>query len=99
MSYSAFPRFHALRDEESGEVFDAALIGTVLPLVNGLIERLTAGIDVADFVERSAAVVVPERMCTLGARHVGGYNLVLWRVVRPTSSKSLCLPATRRQRW
>jgi SAM-dependent methyltransferase len=49
LSYDAFPRFHALRAEESGEVFDAALIGTVLPLVNGLTERLKAGIDVADF--------------------------------------------------
>jgi 2-polyprenyl-3-methyl-5-hydroxy-6-metoxy-1,4-benzoquinol methylase len=49
LSYSAFPRFHALRAEESDEVFDAALIGTILPLVDGLTERLKAGIDVADF--------------------------------------------------
>src|SRR5262249_2557746 len=49
LSYDAFPRFHALRAEESGEVFDAALIGAGLPLVNGLTERLKAGIDVADF--------------------------------------------------
>ncbi len=49
VSYSAFPRFHALRAEESGEVFDAALTGTILPLVNGLTERLKAGIEVADF--------------------------------------------------
>ncbi|MFG1930891.1 class I SAM-dependent methyltransferase [Mycobacterium sp. NPDC048908] len=49
LPYSAFPRFHGLRAEESGAVFDAALIGTTLPLVNGLTERLQAGIEVADF--------------------------------------------------
>jgi SAM-dependent methyltransferase len=49
LSYDAFPRFHALRAEESGAVFDTALIGTILPLVDGLTERLRAGIDVADF--------------------------------------------------
>src|SRR5690349_21682972 len=49
LPYSAFPRFHALQAEESGAVFDAALIGTILPLVNGLTERLQAGIEVADF--------------------------------------------------
>ena len=49
LSYNAFPRFHSLRAEESGAVFDAALIDTILPLVDGLTERLRAGIDVADF--------------------------------------------------
>ncbi len=49
LSYNAFPRFHAVRAEASGEVFDAALVGTILPLVNGLTQRLRGGIDVADF--------------------------------------------------
>jgi SAM-dependent methyltransferase len=49
LPYTEFPRFHALRAEESREVFDAALIGTILPLVDGLTTRLSAGIDVADF--------------------------------------------------
>ena len=49
LPYTAFPRFHALRAEESREVVDAALIATILPLVDGLTERLRAGIDVADF--------------------------------------------------
>jgi len=35
--------------EQSGEVFDAALIDAILPLVDGLSERLVAGADVADF--------------------------------------------------
>ncbi len=35
--------------EESGEVFDAALVDVILPLVDGLPERLRAGADVADW--------------------------------------------------
>jgi 2-polyprenyl-3-methyl-5-hydroxy-6-metoxy-1,4-benzoquinol methylase len=35
--------------EQSGAVFDAALVDVVLPLVDGLIERLRSGADVADF--------------------------------------------------
>lgn len=49
LPYSEYPRFHALMAEESGEVFDAALVDVVLPLVDGLPERLRAGADVADF--------------------------------------------------
>jgi 2-polyprenyl-3-methyl-5-hydroxy-6-metoxy-1,4-benzoquinol methylase len=49
LPYSEFPRFHRLQAEQSGEVFDAALVGVVLPLVDGLPERLRAGADVADF--------------------------------------------------
>jgi len=49
LPYSEFPRFHTLMAEESGAVFDAALVDVVLPLVDGLPERLRAGADVADF--------------------------------------------------
>jgi SAM-dependent methyltransferase len=35
--------------EQSGAVFDAALVETVLPLVDGLIDLLRSGADVADF--------------------------------------------------
>jgi 2-polyprenyl-3-methyl-5-hydroxy-6-metoxy-1,4-benzoquinol methylase len=49
LHYSEFPRFHALMAEMSGVVFDAALIDVVLPLVDGLVERLSVGADVADF--------------------------------------------------
>ncbi|MGV0646439.1 class I SAM-dependent methyltransferase [Mycolicibacterium sp. XJ2546] len=48
LSYSEYPRFHTLMAEESGEVFDAALVDVILPLVEGLPERLRAGADVAD---------------------------------------------------
>jgi SAM-dependent methyltransferase len=49
LPYSEFPRFHALMAEQSGAVFDAALVDVVLPLVDGLVERLRSGADVADF--------------------------------------------------
>ena len=49
LHYSEYPRFHAMMAEESGAVFDAALIDVILPLVDGLPDRLRAGADVADF--------------------------------------------------
>jgi SAM-dependent methyltransferase len=49
LPYSEFPRFHALMAEQSAAVFDVALVDVVLPLVDGLPERLRAGADVADF--------------------------------------------------
>ncbi|MGW4096258.1 class I SAM-dependent methyltransferase [Mycobacterium sp. NPDC004974] len=49
LSYDDYPRFHTVMAERSGEVFDAALLSSVLPLVDGLPRRLESGIDVADF--------------------------------------------------
>lgn len=49
LAYSEYPRFHTVMAERSGEVFDAALVEVVLPLVDGLPQRLRAGADVADF--------------------------------------------------
>lgn len=46
--YSDFPTFTALMAEDSGAVLDANLIEVILPLVPGVLERLQAGIDVAD---------------------------------------------------
>ncbi|MCM2424949.1 class I SAM-dependent methyltransferase [Streptomyces sp. RKAG337] len=46
--YSAYPRFQALQAEESGEVYDLALVNGIIPLVPGLPERLRAGIDALD---------------------------------------------------
>jgi SAM-dependent methyltransferase len=46
--YSAYPKFHALMAEDSAIVHDATLIDGILPLVPGIVERLQAGIDVAD---------------------------------------------------
>lgn len=49
LPYSEYPRFHKLMAETSGAVFDAALIDVVLPLADGLVDRLRSGVDVADF--------------------------------------------------
>lgn len=49
LSYAEYPRFHTLMAEQSGEVFEAALVDVVLPMAGGLPDRLRAGADVADF--------------------------------------------------
>jgi 2-polyprenyl-3-methyl-5-hydroxy-6-metoxy-1,4-benzoquinol methylase len=48
LPYSEYPRFHTLMAEQSRAGFDAALVDVVLPLADGLPERLRAGADVAD---------------------------------------------------
>ncbi len=47
--YSAYPRFQQLMAEGSRVGFQDTLIDVALPLVPGSIERLQAGMDVADF--------------------------------------------------
>ncbi|SRX92194.1 putative transcriptional regulatory protein [Mycobacterium tuberculosis H37Rv] [Mycobacterium shimoidei] len=49
LPYDEYPRFHALMAEESGARFDAALVDVIVPLVDGLPDRLRQGADVADF--------------------------------------------------
>jgi len=49
LHYSEFPRFHEVMAEQSAVVYDTALVDTVLPLADGLVDRLRAGVDVADF--------------------------------------------------
>lgn len=48
LPYSEYPRFHRLMAEQSGEVFDAALVDVILPMADGLVDRLRTGADVAD---------------------------------------------------
>ena len=48
LAYSAYPRFQKVQAEETARVFDASLVGGILPLVPGLVGRLTGGIAVAD---------------------------------------------------
>src|SRR5215469_13546987 len=48
VSYASFPDFQRLMAEEGREVVDSSLLQITLPLVPGLVERLEAGIDVAD---------------------------------------------------
>jgi SAM-dependent methyltransferase len=49
LPYTEYPRFHALMAEQSGEVFDAALVNAILPLAPGLPERLGDGAEVSDW--------------------------------------------------
>jgi SAM-dependent methyltransferase len=46
--YAKFERFQELMRQESAQVFDATLVDVTLPLVEGLVDKLRAGIDVAD---------------------------------------------------
>lgn len=46
--YSAYSEFQRLMAENSAQVHDNGLIDGILPLVPGLVERLNAGISVAD---------------------------------------------------
>ncbi|MET7516832.1 class I SAM-dependent methyltransferase [Streptomyces sp. NPDC005480] len=46
--YSSYPRFQELQAEESGRVYEVALVDTIIPLAPGLPERLRAGIDALD---------------------------------------------------
>lgn len=46
--YERFNRFHEVMAEDSGQTVVSALFDHILPLVDGLVERLSAGIDVLD---------------------------------------------------
>jgi ubiquinone/menaquinone biosynthesis C-methylase UbiE len=46
--YSEFTQFQSLMAANSGQVHDTGLVQTILPLVPGLVDRLNAGIAVAD---------------------------------------------------
>lgn len=46
--YTSFGEFHQLMDEDSRAGVDEALVDAIVPLVPGLVDRLAAGISVAD---------------------------------------------------
>ena len=48
LDYAAFPRFHEIMEEDSGQTVVPALREHILPLVPGLIDRLERGIHVID---------------------------------------------------
>jgi SAM-dependent methyltransferase len=48
LPYSAYPRFHSVMAEDSRAMMDAALVDAIVPLVDGLADRLADGIDVCD---------------------------------------------------
>ncbi len=55
--YSAYPRFHQVMAEESAQTVVAALNGSILPLVDGLVGRLESGIDALDVGSGSGRAV------------------------------------------
>ena len=46
--YSEYARFHTIMNQSNGQVFDNTLVGTTLPAIPGLVEKLQRGIDVLD---------------------------------------------------
>lgn len=48
LNYSHFPRFHEVMADESSQTVLPALIDQILPLDEGIIEKLESGIDVLD---------------------------------------------------
>jgi len=48
IAYEDYGRFHDVMAEDSGQTVVSALIGSILPLADGLVERLDSGIDVLD---------------------------------------------------
>jgi 2-polyprenyl-3-methyl-5-hydroxy-6-metoxy-1,4-benzoquinol methylase len=46
--YEQFDTFQELQRDETARVYDAALVDTILPLAEGVVDRLRAGIDVLD---------------------------------------------------
>lgn len=46
--YAAYSRFHEIMAEDSGQSVLSSLIDTILPLVDGLTEKLQSGIEVLD---------------------------------------------------
>ncbi|KTD61815.1 class I SAM-dependent methyltransferase [Legionella spiritensis] len=46
--YEAYPRFHEVMAEESGQTILSSLIDNILPLAHGLVEKLAQGIQVLD---------------------------------------------------
>jgi 2-polyprenyl-3-methyl-5-hydroxy-6-metoxy-1,4-benzoquinol methylase len=47
-TYGEYPHFHQIMAEDSGQTVTAQLFDTILPLADGIIDRLEAGIDVLD---------------------------------------------------
>ena len=46
--YAEFREFQQVMADDSGQTFDARLLTATLPLIDGLVDRLRTGIDVAD---------------------------------------------------
>ena len=89
--YSSYARFHEVMNEAASATFDATLIDRVLPIVPGLIERLDAGIAVAD-VGCGSGHAINLMANAFPSSDFVGYDLaeepLLARHGKPTSSDS-----------
>lgn len=79
--YSAFPRFQEVMAEDSGQTVLPALIDHILPLVEGLTDRLEEGIDVLD-VGCGSGRAINLMARTFPNSHFVGYDLSEEAVVR-----------------
>ncbi|WP_404402809.1 class I SAM-dependent methyltransferase [Pelagibacterium halotolerans] len=63
MAYGDYPCFHEIMAEDSGQTVTAQLFDVILPLAEGIIERLEMGIDVLDAgcARGSALLAMAER--------------------------------------
>lgn len=62
MAYGDYPHFHDIMAEDSGQTVAAQLFETILPMAEGVAERLEAGIDVLDAgCARGAALIAMAR--------------------------------------
>lgn len=74
VSYAAFPRFQDVMADESAQTVVPALVGSILPLMPGLTDRLEQGIEVLDVgCGRGAALNLMAR--TFPASRFTGYDL------------------------
>jgi len=69
--YSAYPRFHEVMAEESGQTVVAGLFEHILPLVSGLDRRLSAGMDVLDIACGSGRALVAMALRYPSSRFTG----------------------------
>jgi hypothetical protein len=100
LPYSAFPRFHEVMAEDSGQTVLPALTDHILPLVPGLTERLEEGIDVLDVGCGSGRALNLMARTFPNSRFVG-YDFSEEAITRAPRQKSTAQPtlASRSRTW
>ncbi|MGX1756635.1 hypothetical protein ACWIG5_06930 [Streptomyces lydicus] len=73
--YSSYPHFQDVQAEETARVYDAALTGTIVPLVPGLTDQLRSGIGVLDIGTGQGHAVNLLAHAFPGSRFVGDGHL------------------------
>ena len=88
--YSAFERFHDLMAEGSRTTLEATLLDRTLPLVPSLIQRLEAGIDVAD-VGCGAGVAILLMAQRFPRSRFTGLDMAAEGLRRPVLTRKTCV--------